>query len=281
MYPRLSWPGVVAAARLVAARYDTRVTLRQLYYVLGAEGVIPLTSPTYRHLSAHLAEARRRGDFPKDGLIDLGREIHVRPRYAGPSELLGVVPELYRADRTAGQPYALYVGVEKDTLRVQITDWLEGYGIPVLVVRGYGSQTYADQVAAHVADDGRPAVLLFVGDLDASGEDIERDWVARTHCWVEVNRLAVTTAQAAGLPAAAGKAGDPRWSAFASRHGLDPARPVQYEVEAINPTELRDLLIAAVDARTDLARLRRVLEHEEAERRRLTEFLSSWSDDSA
>ncbi|WP_331720776.1 hypothetical protein OG762_52090 (plasmid) [Streptomyces sp. NBC_01136] len=39
------------------------------------------------------------------------------------------------------------------------------------------------------------------------------------------------------LPPAVGKSTDPRWPAFAERHGLDPARPVQWEVEA-HPGEL-------------------------------------------
>lgn len=278
MYQRLSWPDIVAAARAVVTRYDTPVTLRQLYYVLGSEGVIPLTAPTYRRLSARLAEARRAGDFPQDALIDLGRDIHIRPAWAHPGELLATVPDAYRTRRSIGQRYAVYIGVEKDSLRVQVTSWLDRYGTPVLVVRGYGSQTYADQVASHVARDGRPALLLYVGDLDASGEDIERDWVDRTHCWSQVRRLAVTSAQAAELPAAPGKSGDPRWPAFAERHQLDPTHPVQYEVEAIDPAELQQLLIAAVDQVTDLDALGQVLAREAADRDRLRIFLSGWRD---
>ncbi len=37
-------------------------------------GIIPNTAAAYRKLSAHLAEARRRGDFPD--LIDAVRKIH-------------------------------------------------------------------------------------------------------------------------------------------------------------------------------------------------------------
>lgn len=109
--------------------------------------------------------------------------------------------------------------------------------------------------------------------------DIERDWVERTGCWAEVRRLAVTIDQAADLPAAPGKASDPRWPAFAQRHQLDPSDPVQYEVEAIDPAELRRQLVEAVDQVTDLDQLDRVLTHEDAERRRLQEFLSRWPGD--
>lgn len=54
--------------------------------------------------------------------------------------------------------------------------------------------------------------LAYLGDLDASGTDIERDWVARTDCWDHVTRIAVTFDQVADfrLPPAEGKPGDPR-----------------------------------------------------------------------
>ncbi|MFD5753661.1 hypothetical protein [Streptomyces sp. NPDC127033] len=40
------------------------------------------------------------------------------------------------------------------------------------------------------------------------------------------------------LPATEGKHGDPRWPGFARRYGFDPRRPVQWEVEALEPAEL-------------------------------------------
>lgn len=52
----------------------------------------------------------------------------------------------YRLDRTEGQEHALYVAVEKDTLRQQLTGWLAETGVPVLMVRGFSSQSYADVV---------------------------------------------------------------------------------------------------------------------------------------
>ncbi|MGV9313586.1 hypothetical protein ACWDR0_15550 [Streptomyces sp. NPDC003691] len=86
------------------------------------------------------------------------------------------MPGWFRLDRTEGQERALYVAAEKDTLRQQLTGWLDEAGIPVLV----GSQSYADVVRDRVTADPRAGVLPVVGDFDCSGEDIERDWVART-----------------------------------------------------------------------------------------------------
>lgn len=78
------------------------------------------------------------------------------------------------------------------------------------------------------------------------------------------------------LPAAAGKAGDPRWAGFVSRYGLDPGRPVQWEVEALDPTELQRLVLAAVAPYIDQAVLRDRIAEEERQRRQLKAFAEGW-----
>ncbi|MEV7855064.1 hypothetical protein [Streptomyces sp. NPDC088183] len=82
--------------------------------------------------------------------------------------------------------------LQKDNLRQLLTGWLAEYGIPVLVVRGFGSQSYVDVVRDRVAVDPREAVLLVVVDFACSGEDVERDWTARTACWSHTERVLLT-----------------------------------------------------------------------------------------
>ncbi|MEV8015265.1 hypothetical protein AB0O76_02665 [Streptomyces sp. NPDC086554] len=230
----------------------------------------------YRRLSSQLARARREGRFPD--LIDAVRAVHVPPARPDADAFVAQMPGWFRLDRTEGQTHALYVAAEKDTLRQQLTEWLDEAGIPVLVVRGFGSQSYADVVRDRVAADPREAVLLVVGDFDCSGEDIERDWVVRTGCWSRVTRVLLTYDQvrAYELPATEGKRGDPRWPAFADRYGFDPARPVQCEVEALEPDELQRLVLAAVDPYIDRAVLAEQITCEEEQRRVLADFLSGW-----
>ncbi|MER0484606.1 hypothetical protein ABR737_40845 [Streptomyces sp. Edi2] len=191
---------------------------------------------------------------------------------------LRAAPGWFALDRTAGQVAALYAACEKDTLRAQLTGWLERTGTPVLVVRGLGSQSYVQVVRERTARDPRPAVLLYVGDFDASGADIERDWLARTSCWSHVERVVLTHDQVRehALPAAAGKAGDPRWAGFARRYGLDPSRPVQWEAEALEPTELQRLVLAAVTPYVDEGVLGDRIAEEERQREQLRAFAEGW-----
>ncbi|MEV6133074.1 hypothetical protein AB0M05_40850 [Streptomyces violaceusniger] len=251
-------------------------TLRQAYYRLVSAGLIPHTAPTYRRLSARLAQARREERFPD--LIDPLREVHVPPAWPDAGAFLRTAPDWFALDRTAGQTAALYVACEKDTLRAQLTGWLERTGVPVLVVRGFGSQSYVQVVRERTARDPRPAVLLYVGDFDASGADIERDWVTRTNCWSHVERVVLTHDQVREyeLPAAAGKAGDPRWPGFASRYELDPSQPVQWEVEALEPVELQRLVLSAIAPYIDQAVLADRIAEEEWQRGQLRAFTDGW-----
>jgi hypothetical protein len=228
-----------------------------------------------------LAQARREGRFPD--LIDTLREVHVPPAWPDAGAFLGEAPTWFRLDRTRGQEHALYVAAEKDTLRLLLTGWLAELGVPVLVVRGFGSQSYVDVVRERTVRDDRECVLLYVGDFDCSGEDIERDWVQRTGCWDRVERVLLTHDQVRGygLPAAEGKRDDPRWPGFAARHGFDINEPVQWEVEALPPEELHRLVLDAVDPYVDRHVLADIVADEGRQRRALAALLSGWSDPGA
>ncbi|MFE3144251.1 hypothetical protein [Streptomyces scopuliridis] len=273
---RIRWPGIVARAREIVDGYEGGVTLRQVMYRLVSEGRLPNTPPMYRRLSSRLAQARREGRFPD--LIDTLREVHVPPVWPDAGAFVGEVPDWFRLDRTRGQEHAVYVAAEKDTLRQLLTGWLADLGIPVLVVRGFGSQSYVDVVRERTATDARPAVLLYVGDFDGSGTDIERDWVLRTDCWARTERVLLThdQVQAYGLPPAEGKRDDPRWPGFARTYGFDISHPVQWEVEALEPAELHRLVLDAVDPYIDRQVLTAVIADELRQRRELDAFLNRW-----
>ncbi|MFI6730838.1 hypothetical protein NRF20_43295 [Streptomyces sp. R-74717] len=76
---RIQWAVVVDRARAIVEGYEGGVTPRQVMYRLTSEGVLPHTPSMHRHLSSHLAQARREGRFPD--LIDILREVHVPPAW--------------------------------------------------------------------------------------------------------------------------------------------------------------------------------------------------------
>jgi hypothetical protein len=239
---RPNWPELLQQAAVIVESYDTSVTLRQLFYRLVAAQLLPNTQNAYKSLSHYTAEARRSDTFP--ALIDRGRTIHRYRSFDGASGARNWLASIYRRDRTEGQEFSVYLGIEKAGIVEQLQEWFGDYGIPVLALGGYGSQSYVDDVTRDVQAAERPAVLLYAGDYDPSGEDIDRDFVQRTDCWDEVRRVALTEAQVAQyeLPPQPGKETDSRARGFIERHG----KLVQVEVDALPPDVLHSLFADAI-----------------------------------
>jgi hypothetical protein len=267
----LDWGLVLDTAREVVESYETPVTLRQLFYRLVSRGLVPNTLSAYKGLSARTAQARRDGDFP--ALLDRTRMIYRYASWASPATAIYRAYSTYRRDRTEGQKLSLYLGVEKAGMVVQLQSWFGDLGIPVLALGGYASQTYTDDIVTHVERQDRDAVLLYAGDHDPSGHDIDRDLVERTDCWAEVVRIALNADQVEeyDLPPMPGKTTDSRAVKFMERFG----ELVQVELDALDPDDLRALYQAEIDRFWDTSAYEAVLTREESERDELYDLYTS------
>ena len=182
----------------------------------------------------------------------------------GADEALAALRDQYRRDRTEGQDVSIFLAVEKAGMVVQLESWFGHLGVPVVALAGYSSQTLVRSVVDDAERQQRPGVLIYAGDFDPSGEDILRDWEARTNCWSAVERVALSADQVGEykLPTAPGKAGDSRAAAFTSRHG----QLVQVELDALNPAVLRDLYDGALVGYWDVSSYAASIEREESDR---------------
>lgn len=273
--PRLNWTDIVDEAAAIVSSYSTGVTLRQLFYRLVAAEVLPNTRSAYVTLSSKTAEARRDGGFP--ALIDRGRTILQAACSDDPVGALRKAASGYCRDRTEGQEVAIYLGVEKNAIVEQLWSWFGRLGVPILALGGYSSQTYVDEVVAAVDAEDRPAVLIYAGDFDPSGEDIDRDFKERTNgCFDEIVRVALNAEEVDEhmLPPQPGKATDSRANGFVARHG----RLVQVELDALPPDVLRSLYQEEIDRFFDMSKHAAVLERESRERGRLALFVATWDD---
>jgi hypothetical protein len=274
---RVRWKPALEHAADIVNSYGGGVTLRQLYYRLVADQTIPNTQSAYVQLSAKTAEARRWGDFP--GLVDRTRHI-VRPYYQDdPDDAVRSLTEDYRRNRQEGQSAALYVGVEKDALTALLEGWLNEYGIPVVPMRGWHSESFEREVLHDIGGENlRRSVLLYLGDLDPAGEGIEEN-IELNMPFRTVHRLALTIDQVAeyGLPENPGVDGKlhrtPGRHAFRARYG----RLFQVEVDALPPNVLRTLVMDAVNERLDREIYESILEQEESERGLLEELGERWN----
>jgi hypothetical protein len=284
----INWKPIIRQALNVVRGYPYLITLRQLHYrLVMTQGLGYLnTNNHYKRLSELTARGRREGVF--DALQDQTREIYERISWDSPSDGINWLTARYERDRTEGQDHTIYLAGEKATLLAQLRSWFAtntvdqngsrlygeddqaSLGFPIILTRGYGSQTYLDNVKEHVLNDGRKAVLIYAGDFDPSGEDILRDFLARCPVWEDVRHIAVRPEQVVdlNLPVTPGKDTDSRAAAFIERHG----ELMQVEVEAIPPDTLRDLYTDALEEFWDAATFRASLEQEQADRARLREI---------
>jgi hypothetical protein len=90
--------------------------------------------------------------------------------------------------RCGNEPEGIYDGGA-------VARMVRGVWLPVLALGGYASQSYVASVAGEVERRGRPALLLYAGDFDPSGEDIDRDFLEHTDCFSEVGQVALTSEQ--------------------------------------------------------------------------------------
>lgn len=270
------WGPIIGRAGDIVDGYPYLITLRQLHYrlVMTAGLGYQNTESHYKRLSALTAEYRRAGSFPV--LLDQTREIHRAQAWTSPQSALQALADQYRLDRSEGQDAFIVLGGEKATLLAQLDDWFSDLGLPIVLLRGYGSQTYIDDVTELVEADGRKAVLVYAGDFDPSGEDILRDFTERCQVFDEVRHIAVRPEQVdeLGLVPNAGKASDSRAAGFVERHG----QLVQVEVEAIPPDTLRDLYQDAIDDYWDESQCEAVVAREEEQRSRLADLADTFDE---
>lgn len=272
----LKWPPIVARAETICTAYRPRlVTLRQVFYRLVAEQRIPNTIAAYHSLSDRIVKARRSpAGFP-DLLDETRATRNLRQSTVEPLDFarrgIAEMAAGYQRHRQDGQAWQVWIGVEKGALAAQVADEFEDLDIPVLVLRGFSSDTYKRIVQRLVRSDPRPSVLFYVGDYDPSGLVIPEDFRVATGCWDRYERIALTREQVEefALPRALAKEKDSRTKGMLEATG----EAFQVEAEALDPDVLIALIYRAHAEYFDQAAFSRLLNQEKEDRALLTERL--------
>src|SRR5665811_2629702 len=124
-----------------------------------------------------------------------------KPRtYSGLENALELTAATYRRSLWDTQSCYVEVWCEKDTLAGVLTIETEPYDVPLMVVRGFASETYLYQAAQTIRQAGKPAHLYVLTDLDPSGLSIAQTIETRIRGFapdaeVTVQRIAVTPEQ--------------------------------------------------------------------------------------
>ena len=255
---------VVEAALDVFKQYDTALTLRQLYYRLVSRHLLPNTINSYKRLSRLMVRAREEGAVPVNCLEDRSRRILGRGDTSNASaqdflrRRLASLRESYKEFKLPMwdvQSNYIVVSLEKDALSRLVSDIANQYAVRTFPTRGYPSFTYVQRMAGYIRNrlKGKPTVVLYFGDFDPSGIDIERDLSARLGKYNAgdfiVYRVALTRDQIVkySLPPMPVKRSDARADHFLASYGNESV-----ELDALDPRTLKLMVAQSIASYIDL-----------------------------
>ena len=266
--PRPDTVKIIDAARVViadAAAAGYRFTLRRVYYGLVAQNIIPNIERSYKNLSAALTRARMEGLIPLHSLDDLGRSASVWESWDSIADLASDMGRRFRTDWWADADPYVELWAEKQAVASIVEPVCSRFGVPFLACRGFSSLTALAEAADRF--DNRETVVLYVGDHDPSGLDMDRDLqnrLDRLDADVGLVRVALTVDQIDehNLPPQPTKSTDSRAFGYSREHGgsweLDAlpadvlAGLVRTEIESLLPDDFEDRRSADDEARSAL-----------------------------
>jgi hypothetical protein len=248
---------------------DIRVTLRQVYYQLVARDIIPNLDKEYKKLSNLLTNARYSGHIDWLAIEDRTRVPEIPTTYSSIKELLDVASQSYQLDRWNDQDFYIELWTEKDAISSVISPITNSFQVPLVVNRGYSSASSMYSSAVRYLLNSRlenytfkKMVLLYLGDFDPSGLDMDRDIRERLREFdvdLEVIRIGLTKRQILKYkpPINPAKLKDTRAKEYISKHGYS-----SWEVDALKPDILQKLISNSILEYLDLEKFELVKEKE-------------------
>jgi len=236
-------------------REEHPATVRSVFYRLVSLGAVPKDEARgYRAVQRRTLTLRRTGRIPYGWIAD-GTRWRIKPAsWESVDLMLEDAAASYRRALWHDQPIYVEVWAEKDAIAGVVAQVTEPWDVPLLVARGYSSETFLHSSAQALAAAGRPAVVYQLGDHDPSGVDSWRHIQDKLREFapgadITFERLAVTPDQIVEhrlltRPTKATDSRARRWQGGS------------VEVDALAPSVLRRIVESAITSHIDVAALR-------------------------
>jgi hypothetical protein len=251
------------------------VTVRQLYYQAEVAGLpgIDKTELGYCKIQHQVLELRRSGDLDYGLIADATRWMRKPTTYDSVQEAIDATARFYRKSLWADAEAYVEVWCEKGALAGVILPITSKYDVPLMVARGYSSETFCYEAIAARDGNDRDYYVYYLGDFDRSGRDAANALKEKLTRFAEEDgievifkQIAVTRSQveAWSLPTRPHKRvspADKKWPhAFAC------------ELDAIEPDLMRHMVERAINDHIDQEQLDVLMVAEESERKILKAF---------
>lgn len=264
---------LIGCCRAILERYAEQgydLTLRQLYYQLVAHDLIRNHQKEYTRLGSIVNKARLAGHLDWDTIVDRGRGTVRSATWRSPGEMVDQAAEAFQIDKWADQDYHVEVMVEKQALEGVLAPVCAEYQVGFTSNKGYSSQSFMYRKGAEIRarrHKGKLPVVLYLGDHDPSGLDMDRDVRQRLEMFsrgpVYVERVALTFEQIKEFepPPNPAKITDSRATEYIKEHGGH-----SWELDALEPRVLEELVGKYIVAVLDEKKWNAAVEKEESMR---------------
>jgi hypothetical protein len=245
------------------------VTVRGLYYQAEVNGVpgIGKDDKDYNKVQQQVLALRRAGDLDYEYIADATRWMRKPTSHGGIRAALQESVRFFRKDLWATAPDYVEIWCEKDALAGVIYPVTSRYDCPLMVTRGFSSETFCYEAVAARRNDPRPYHVYYLGDFDRAGRDCARSLEEKLRRFgdedgvdIVFNQVAVTEWQIRdwNLPTREPKRKSPADKKWEYSYAC--------ELDAIPPDVLRDLVEGAINLHLSQERLRILQVAEESER---------------
>lgn len=257
-----------------------RLSLRQLYYRLVGLDIIPNTVASYKKLGNIISKARLAGLVDWDAIEDRTRRPKKASEWSSISDIIESALASYRLPRLDGQFNYVELHCEKDALSSVLEPIARRYHVTLMINRGYSSQSAMYETSCRIQRNmvrygSEYAIILYLGDLDPSGEDMVRDIKDRMETFrtpVAVKKVALNRDQVDeyNLPPNPAKLTDTRAADFIAEYGYE-----SWEVDAIPPQIIQELVIDELEELLDMNTVASIKEAEEYDKKQIRKYLET------
>lgn len=260
--------------------------LRHFYYILLSSEALRLYPQTgkavpadqaYKWVSTLLVDARENGELPWQAIVDSGRRSFTYYKgYGLESFARGCQRASYILDPWHLQERRIEVWVEKDDMADVVYRMVSDLRIPVYVAKGYASATVKNDARDRYGD-GSGYVLLYLGDFDPTGIDIERELkekLAEYNVHPHIERVTLTYEHAQALPASTAldlKESDPRTPRFKVLYPGSKG----YEMNIVGAKLIEERLLNAINRYMDRTAFEAAIQIEESISQEATQRLAN------
>ena len=257
------------------------LTLRQLYYQFVSRDLIPNQQTEYKRLGSIINDGRLAGLIDWSAIEDRTRNLKNLSHWDSPRDIIDSAVHSYRRDHWEGQSNYVEIWCEKEALSGIFEQAANRWDVPHFSCRGYVSQSEMWRAAIRLIgmiDEGRDVYILYFGDLDPSGIDMDRDIYERLNlfgCPATVERMALTSPQITQYdpPPNPAKITDSRCKAYIQIYGHD-----SWELDALEPMVLSDIVENRIRSLIDQDQWDEIISKEQGEKYWLRSTAESWKE---